>query len=61
MISQNGRLRNNSIYEYKQRQIDTNISQFVYCAKVFHYMFWPSGGHNQAYLQVFSLTSWIVF
>jgi hypothetical protein len=30
-----GRLHNNNIYECKQRQIDTNVSQFVYCAKVF--------------------------
>jgi hypothetical protein len=28
------RLHNNNIYEYKQRQIHTNVSPFVYCAKV---------------------------
>jgi hypothetical protein len=31
--------------------------QFVYCAEVFRYMFRPSRGHHQAYLQKFSLSS----
>jgi hypothetical protein len=33
------RLHNNNICEYKQRQIDTNISKFVYCAKVAEHLY----------------------
>jgi hypothetical protein len=52
-----GRLHNNNIYEFKQGQIDTNISPFVYYANVFRYMFRPSRGHHQTFLQEFSLSS----
>jgi hypothetical protein len=51
-----GRLHKNNIYEYKQRQIDTNISLFVYGAKVFRYMFRPSRGHHRAYLHDYSIS-----
>jgi hypothetical protein len=56
-----GYLHNSNIYKCKQRQVDTNVSWFFHCAKVFRYMFQPSRGHHQAYLQNFSLSSWIVF
>jgi hypothetical protein len=46
-----GRLHNNIIYECKQSQIHINASPFVYCAKVWNYMFRSSRGHRQAYLQ----------
>jgi hypothetical protein len=45
-----GCLHKNNIYEYKRRQIDSNISLFVFCAKMFLYMFRPSRGHRRAYL-----------
>jgi hypothetical protein len=45
-----GCLYKNIIYKCKQRQIDTNVSPFLYCAEVFHYMFRPSRGHHQEYL-----------
>jgi hypothetical protein len=45
-----GRLHSNNSYECKQRQINTKVSPFVYCAEVFLYMLRPSRGHHQAYL-----------
>jgi hypothetical protein len=56
-----GRLYKNSVYECKQRQINTNISPLVCFAMEFRYVFRPSRGHHQVYLQEFSLGSWIVF
>jgi hypothetical protein len=48
-----GRLHNNYIYEYKERQINTNVSTFVYCAQMSRCMFRPSRIYHQDYLQEF--------
>jgi hypothetical protein len=61
LYSKWARLHNNNIFEYKQRQIDTNVSPFVYYINVFRYMFQPSRSHHQLYSQEFGFSSWIVF
>jgi hypothetical protein len=48
IIKNGGLLHNNISRNGYKEQIDTNVSQFVYCEKMFRYVFRLSRSHHQA-------------